>query len=35
MAVGAEAIIIPEIPVNYEEIADKIWRRESVERSTA
>ncbi|MBP8661491.1 MAG: 6-phosphofructokinase [Mesotoga sp.] len=26
MAVGAEAIIIPEIPVNYEEIADKIWR---------
>ena len=23
MAVGAEAIIIPEIPVNYEEIADK------------
>ncbi len=26
IAVGAEAIIVPEIPVNYEEIADKIWQ---------
>ncbi|NLT44027.1 MAG: 6-phosphofructokinase, partial [Thermotogaceae bacterium] len=26
MAVGAEAIIVPELPVDYESIADKIWK---------
>jgi 6-phosphofructokinase 1 len=35
IAVGAEAIIVPELPVDYESIADKILKERKRGRSTA